>query len=262
MSENLPAKPARPWYARVARGMGLSAWTVTGLLGLAMLIASALLTALPTDIAQYLTQKTIGLLILNASIYSIAVLVVIGIPYWFVRYVLKKPHEKGELARLLGVDRPFRWRSLGLVLLCVAGYLAGTMLLSSLAGMLPWFNADQKQDVGFKDLTGALDLVLAFVALVVLPPIAEELLFRGYLYGKLREESGFWFSTIITSIVFGIVHQQWNVGVDVFVLSIFLCYLREKTGSIWASMVLHGLKNGVAYFFLFIAPLLGINLLQ
>ena len=94
---------------------------------------------------------------------------------------------------------------------------------------------------------------------MVLPPIAEELLFRGYLFGRLREQFGFWFTTLIVSIAFGFVHFQWNVGIDTAVLSVFLCYLRERTGSIWASMILHAIKNGFAYFLLFIAPLIGIS---
>lgn len=263
MSENLSGNsPKKPLWARLARGLGLSAWLVTGLLGISSLLLIVFIMAVPHETAQYLTTSTIGQLLLNALLYLIAVLVVIGVPYWFVRYVLRKPQEEGKTRRTLGIDTPFRWRNLGLLAVCFVGYFATTLVFSALATLLPWFDATEVQDVGFKNLTGASDLILAFVALVVLPPIAEELLFRGYLFGKLRAQNGFWISTIITSLLFGLVHLQWNVGVDTFVLSIFLCILREKTGSLWTSMILHGLKNGVAYFFLFIAPLLGIHLIQ
>ncbi|RYZ49901.1 MAG: CPBP family intramembrane metalloprotease, partial [Sphingobacteriales bacterium] len=59
---------------------------------------------------------------------------------------------------------------------------------------------------------------------------------------------------IVTSIVFGAIHGQWNVAVDVFALSLILCSLREITGSIWAGVLLHMLKNGIAFYFLFIGP--------
>lgn len=263
MSENLPIKPIRrSLWARLGRGLGLSAWLVTGLLGISSLLLVVLIMAVPHETAVYLTTSTIGQLMLNALLYLIAVLVVIGVPYWFVRFVLRKPQEEGRTRRTLGVDQPFRWRNLGLFALCLIGYFAGTMVFALLANLLPGFDANQAQDVGFKNLSASGDLIIAFVALVILPPIAEELLFRGYLFGKLRRENGFWVSTIITSVLFGLVHMQWNVGIDTFVLSIFLCILREKTGSIWTSMLLHATKNGIAYFFLFIAPLLGINLIQ
>ncbi len=261
MSENLSvSSPKKPLWARLARGLGLSAWLVTGLLGISSVLIIVFIMALPTEAAKYLTTATIGQLLLNAFLYLVAVLVVIGIPYWFVRYVLRKPQEEGKTKRVLGIDKPFQARNFGLLAICFVGYFAATIVFSLLATLLPWVDVNQAQDVGFKNLSNASDLVLAFIALVILPPIAEELLFRGYLFGKLRQENGFWISTIITSLLFGLVHLQWNVGIDTFVLSIFLCILREKTGSIWTSMLLHGTKNGVAYFFLFVAPLLGIHI--
>jgi membrane protease YdiL (CAAX protease family) len=43
-----------------------------------------------------------------------------------------------------------------------------------------------------------------------------------------------------------------NVALDVFILSIVMCGLREMTGSIWAGVVLHMMKNGLAFYLLFI----------
>jgi membrane protease YdiL (CAAX protease family) len=140
-------------------------------------------------------------------------------------------------------------------------YMVATSLAAVAARfLLPWIDQNQTQDVGFADINTAWEYVAAFFGLVVLPPVAEELIFRGYLLGRLREKFSAWPAAIVVSAVFGFVHGQWNVGLDVFVLSLFLCYLRERTGSVWAGMALHGLKNGIAYFFLFIGPLIGINL--
>lgn len=250
----------KPLWERLGRALGLSAWVVTGLLGVSSLLIVVLVMALPAGVAQYLTSDTVGQLLLNSGLYLIALLVVIGIPYWFVRYVLARPQEDRATRRVLGVDKPFRSRDIGLVLLCFVGYFVTTVVVSGLATLLPWYNVNQPQDVGFQNMNGTVDLALAFIALVVLPPIAEELLFRGYLFGKIRQENGFWLSAVITSAVFGLVHLQWNVGIDTFVLGMFLALLREKTGSIWASMMLHGLKNGLAYFVLFVAPLIGLNI--
>jgi hypothetical protein len=63
-----------------------------------------------------------------------------------------------------------------------------------------------------------------------------------------------WAAIIITSLLFGAVHGQWNVAIDVFVLSLVLCSLREVTGNIWAGVLLHMLKNGLAFYLLFINP--------
>jgi membrane protease YdiL (CAAX protease family) len=47
---------------------------------------------------------------------------------------------------------------------------------------------------------------------------------------------------------------QWNVAADTFALSLVLCTLRQITGNIWAGVLLHMIKNGIAYYFLFINP--------
>ena len=87
-------------------------------------------------------------------------------------------------------------------------------------------------------------------------PFAEEILFRGYLYGKLRRVLPVWVAIIIVGLVFGGLHGAWNVAIDTFALNIILCYLRETTDGLWAPILLHMAKNGVAFYFLFINPVL------
>jgi membrane protease YdiL (CAAX protease family) len=66
-------------------------------------------------------------------------------------------------------------------------------------------------------------------------------------------------AALLTSALFAVPHLLegngsllWIGGMDTFVLSLALCYLREKTGSLWAPVALHMLKNGVAYLALFV----------
>ena len=95
--------------------------------------------------------------------------------------------------------------------------------------------------------------------LVVVAPVVEELIFRGWLYGKMREATHGKFRTwvaiglpmLLVSLLFGLVHGQWNVGVVVFAMSLVMCALREITGTIYAGMLVHMLKNAVAFMLLF-----------
>lgn len=155
----------------------------------------------------------------------------------------------------LGLTRLMSWLDIGLAPLAIIVYgLLSAGLLSLVIYLVPAFPADQVQDVGFSSLGDRTSYILAFTTLVIIAPIAEEVLFRGYLYGKLRGAVPIWIAAIVTSIVFGAIHGQWNVAVDVFALSLILCSLREITGSIWAGVLLHMLKNGIAFYFLFIGP--------
>jgi membrane protease YdiL (CAAX protease family) len=97
--------------------------------------------------------------------------------------------------------------------------------------------------------------------MVLLAPLAEELLFRGYLYGKLRKTAPVWLSVLVASVAFGLAHLwvgsgplQWAVAIDTFVLSLMLCALREYTGAVWAGVLLHAIKNGLAFYLLFVNP--------
>ena len=93
---------------------------------------------------------------------------------------------------------------------------------------------------------------MAFISLVVIAPIAEEIIFRGWLYGKLRARLSLIPAVLLTSILFGAVHGQWNVGVNVFVMSIVMCLQREITGTVYSGIILHMLKNGIAFYLLYI----------
>ena len=123
------------------------------------------------------------------------------------------------------------------------------------------FNMNQKQDLGFSTATTGLPLGLIFISLVILPPLVEEALFRGFLYGGLRGKLKPISAALITSALFALPHTfgndagaslLWVASVDTFLLSLILVYLREKTGSLWPGIFLHMLKNGLAFASLFL----------
>lgn len=217
----------------------------------AALLFSLLIITIPS--AEESLTTTLGQLFSSGVLYVIALAIVV-VPLVLLR-------GKTYVKRILGIHKGSNRSVLWLPFVLWLAYMLVTIIVAAITSNLSFVDSDQAQDIGFQDISVLYEYILVFIALVILPPIAEELLFRGYLFGRIRERFGFWLTTIVVSIVFGIVHLQWNVGIDVAVLSIFLCYLREKTGTIWASMVLHAIKNGVAYVLLFIAPLFGYSVL-
>lgn len=187
--------------------------------------------------------------IVAVLIYALTILIVAGVPYLLWR-------RKATRATF-GLTRLPTWGDIGLSPLAFVTYALIVSVVVAVVSQIPGYPADQAQDVGFKAFGSRTDNMLAFITLVILAPIAEESLFRGYLYGKLRGHAPAIIAAIITSVLFGIVHGQVNVGVDVFVLSMILCGLRSLTGSIWAGVLVHMIKNGIAYYLLFVSPLLG-----
>lgn len=165
--------------------------------------------------------------------------------------------------RDIGLLRP-RWRDLGYGLLAAPIYYLFYIVSLSLAiALFPALDINQKQEIGFEDVQGILSLLLVFLSLVVITPIMEEILMRGFLYSSLKKILPLITAAFMTSLVFAIAHLPaggaagplYVAAVDTFVLSLVLIYLREKTGSLWAPITLHAAKNSVAFASLFILHL-------
>jgi len=186
--------------------------------------------------------------VMSGIIYLLSIGIVIGVPWLIKQYKTTRDE--------LGLRQWPAWLDILIAPGAFIVYVLLSYVLTMLAMNLPFYNAEQAQDTGFTQLSQGYEYMLAFVTLVVIAPIAEEILFRGYLLGKLRKHVSLWASILITSLLFAIVHFQFNVGVDVFALSIVLCLLRVWTGRLAPAVLLHMIKNGIAFYFLFINPFL------
>lgn len=177
--------------------------------------------------------------------YLLALALIIFVP---TRFVKKWKTSREEL----GLKELPTWTDIGLA---PVGFVVSLILAAGLAAVFsifPWFNINEAQNVGFSAYLAGGEKLVAFVTLVILAPTVEEVIFRGFLYGKLRVKLGAVSSILITSLIFAILHFQWNVGVNVFALSVVLCTLREVTGTIYASILTHMIKNGVAFYLLYV----------
>jgi membrane protease YdiL (CAAX protease family) len=153
----------------------------------------------------------------------------------------------------LGFRRPKQYD----LLYAVGGYLVyfGLLVLAFVAvDAFTGIDLNKKQELGFDNVVSTLEKVLAFISLTLLPPIVEETLFRGFLFAGLRNKLRFVYAAICTSVLFAALHLLgtsegllWVAAVDTFVLSLVLCYLREKTGALWASILVHMAKNAIAF---------------
>lgn len=160
----------------------------------------------------------------------------------------------------IGLIKP-RWSDIGYGLLAVPVYYVLYLITVGVVSYLvPGFKIDQTQQIGFENVHGALPLLLTFVSLVIIPPIAEEIMARGFLYSSLKKAMRIIPAALLTSLLFASAHLPMGgdagplyvAAVDTFILSLVLIYLREKTGGLAASMTLHAFKNGVAFMALFV----------
>ncbi|HMS50126.1 MAG TPA: CPBP family intramembrane metalloprotease [Candidatus Saccharibacteria bacterium] len=176
----------------------------------------------------------------------------------YLLYVFLKRRKSGFGA--IGLRGKPKSREVLYVLTGFAVYFFLYVVLVTLTKhFIPALDTEQQQQIGFDNAQHAA-LIPVFLSLVVLPPIAEELLVRGFLYSGLRKALPKIWAIVLTSGLFAIAHLQagsgekllWVAAIDTFVLSVVLIHLREKTGALWAPMGLHALKNTIAFLAIFV----------
>jgi membrane protease YdiL (CAAX protease family) len=95
--------------------------------------------------------------------------------------------------------------------------------------------------------------IVSVLAIVVLVPVIEELLFRGFLQSWLVSRFTPFTSIALSSAIFTMVHFSPSQGIanaelmtGLFLLALFLGYLYQRQGSLWASIGLHCTFNAVS----------------
>ena len=139
-----------------------------------------------------------------------------------------------------------RWTSWKNFLIGVVGLVAVLVaweLLSDLIGheSSPGFMSDV-----VKSAHGGGGLWLLIFAFCVAAPISEEFFARGFLYrGWSETPLGPVGAIILSSLAWTSLHlqYQWYFFAEVFTLGLWFGYLRYRSGSIWLTIVLHGLNN-------------------
>jgi membrane protease YdiL (CAAX protease family) len=214
----------RPWHATLASLLIF----VTGQLALGFM-----LVALGIDLDSLTTSGHIGIGIVSS-------LISVGLAFWFAGWFGPAP------SRRLGFVKPPP-ATLALIGLAMLIFIFGSAILSLVVDSLwPGFEAEQEQDIGLGLLSSQWQYVGTFILLVILAPISEEIVFRGILFAGWRS-LGFGPAAVVSSLLFGLAHWQPNVALATAVLGWLLAYLYERTGSLWAPIGLHSVKNALAF---------------
>lgn len=137
----------------------------------------------------------------TAVIYTLSLALAVGVP-WIAK---KRRPNWAEV----GLQRLPTWTDIALAPAgFIVYFLASALLIFITTQIVPGFDVEQVQEIGFDNLVLRHEYLMAFITLVIIAPIAEEALFRGYLYGHLRSRIPIWLAMLITSAVFGAVHGR------------------------------------------------------
>lgn len=128
---------------------------------------------------------------------------------------------------------------------CFSGSMAGLFANAVAALMDSLFGTGEIPDVIGSTVPpegelGSFGVMFFFVA--VTAPIFEELIFRKLLLVPLRKH-GDWFTIIVTALIFGFYHGNFDQMPYAFVVGVFFALLAVNTNSVIPSMILHVLNN-------------------
>jgi membrane protease YdiL (CAAX protease family)/uncharacterized RDD family membrane protein YckC len=247
-ASGVQSNPAAPTEARpTAAGLG---WTAPGfpyaiwdvrravfgvLIGLLVGGLFAPLLVVPFDPHLH---STAGKLVAQALLEVTLVFVAIGVAVGAASDISLL---KGLASLGLRRFRPsaFGWMALGLFSYYVAAIAYGALITEP----------DQKdiaRDLGLD--AGVLAAIPVVVLIAVVAPIAEEIFFRGMLFGGLRKRLSTYPAAAISALVFGALHATTGVTAvpPLIIFGFMLALLYERTGSLVPGMIAHAFNNALA----------------
>jgi membrane protease YdiL (CAAX protease family) len=145
-------------------------------------------------------------------------------------------------------------RVLAIALGLIAAAFPALMLAGGIVQLLLGANAQPQEIVEYfrQSLAGsdtASQLAVVFLASMV-APLAEEFIFRGYIYGVLKKFAGIAPAMLVTSVLFSAIHANLAAAAPLFLLAVALNVAYEVTGSLLVPMTMHAIFNATQLAFI------------
>jgi len=182
-------------------------------------------------------ELTFDILVTSAVFHGIMVLLVL-----FLIVFRVKPGEFFGLGKA-SIKTVISYAGLGYLMMLGASLLLGALNyqeeLERIFGEIEvQKSVELLQQSSDRQLIGAMVFVACIVA-----PIAEEVVFRGYIYPVMKRFSGKGFAMVVSSLFFAAIHVNVLSLVPLFLLALILVFVYEKSGSLWTPICLHMIFN-------------------
>lgn len=203
------------------------------------LIASTILPLLVEKI-KFISKDCIYL-ILMCIVFGVS----LAVPYLVIRpYLLtdngkEKQIEKDKSSKKESIITCIKYIVLSIPVMSVI------QVICSFAIEKIGISSDITEEMGLFNYSGKFATILVFLEVAILPAIFEELFVRKGIYGVLRSKGAI-FATIVSALVFATIHMNVTQFIFAFLVGILFAIVREKTGKLYTTMILHFINNGFA----------------
>src|SRR5690625_729118 len=144
----------------------------------------------------------------------------------------------------LGVT-PFNKGAWKMILLSTLTVIIGVIIITIVTSLLGGTWENEKTDALEQHISDS-SFLIAFISAAIISPIYEEVFYRGFLFRWFRTRTNFITASLCSSIIFSIAHiPTYNVVPVACFTGFVFAYVYEKTDSIWPSVFVHGLSNGI-----------------
>jgi len=247
VTQNGGTQPAEP--ERVRSAVSWRPWGPLASLGLTLaLLAFHLLFPLvvfavfaAVEMGRASGPRSVQELLFDHQGFLVAISMLLTVPLLCL-VVMRLARRRGPLSEYLGL----RWAGGRAALAWALGFAVFLYLFDALGS---WLGRPPVPDFMVDFYTSGEPLVLLYLALVVLAPAFEELLFRGFLIpGLAHSRLGAWGAVVVSGLLFAAIHLQYDLFDQggVLGLGLMLGAVRVTTGSTVLALALHAGVNLVA----------------
>jgi len=158
-------------------------------------------------------------------------------------YMFYKDRMRDKMNGVGAVKKLPLWSYAAVVVMAVALCLGinNLLFISNLASL-------SEQYTETMEVLYSPSLGVQIICLGILTPLCEEMVFRGLMYKRLREYSGYMYAMLMTAFVFSFSHMNIVQTVYAFFMAVVFAFLYEKYGSVKAPVISHVTANTIAIF--------------
>ena len=175
---------------------------------------------------------------------AVSVIILVSIPIQVLLLAAFAQRRGHDVVGYLGLIVPRRGEVVFGIAVTAALIVAGNVLSWLLGNnIVTPFQTDISRTAGE---AGPLAMLMLWLAVIVITPIGEEVMFRGFLFkGWLRGPGDAWAVIVISSLLWALIHLQydWYVTGQIFAFGLMLGWMRWATGSTILTILLHAMIN-------------------
>ncbi|MBO4310707.1 MAG: ABC transporter permease [Lachnospiraceae bacterium] len=172
--------------------------------------------------------------------YALTQLIIFLVPAIYAWYM------KTDFKNLFSLQKPGVKEMIGAVFFVAGSYIINTVIVSILYNLIPTLASDNESLANAVSLGG---FIPSLIVVGILPAIAEETAFRGFLYGTLKNKKIPALATcIITAVVFAAYHMNLLQFIYVTIMGLIMSYMIYNSKSIFVTVLFHLLNNSFSVF--------------